>query len=306
MRFGCILREVCTNKNLFHCQGHGVHSGKKVSVVIQPDGLDGIRFQRTDLGSNALIPADWQCVSSTDYQTTLTGPTGASVSMVEHLMAAFWALGIRSALVMLDGPEIPVLDGSSGPWLQLLKDFPRGQAPKKPIFLRQSCEVSFGSSFLRIEPASSLSIDMRVVLDDGSVQRFSYQEEEDFSSLIGRARTFCFQKNIAAMQKKGLGQGGSLDNALVLQSGIPLNPGGFRSKQECAQHKILDFLGDWALSGHDIKGRVIGLNSGHGLNYKLLCQVMKQLLNSLDQNWKKTPASYYGGLSSRSLSSAAS
>jgi UDP-3-O-[3-hydroxymyristoyl] N-acetylglucosamine deacetylase len=258
--------------------GVGVHSGQSVQVTLSPSSQKtGIVFRRTDQGG-ASVPADWRYVTSTRYSTTI-GIGAITVSTVEHLMAAFWALGITDAYVDTDGPEVPILDGSSLPWMNCLMDL--GLQGLEGFCDRlaplQAVRVVDGQSWMEIHPSKALRVDMFVPLDNGALQAFSYIDgQTSFSDDVSCARTFSFKKHVQAMLDRGFIRGGSLDNALVIHDGHSINELGFRQPDECARHKVLDFLGDWALCGKVFKGHVIGFASGHGLNHALLRQVIQQ------------------------------
>lgn len=260
----------------------GVHSGESVSVEFLPAPVgSGVWFCRADLPGSPLIPAHWSFVSSTLFNTTLEAKnSGASISTVEHLLAALWALNITDALIKVWGPEIPILDGSSAPWLALLRDLPQqqGLGTRKPpaLYISEPVRVESDHGFLEAKPANSLSVSMMVPLDNGTRQTFTYKEGDSFMDNLANARTFSFRKNVEHMQAQGLIKGGSLDNALVLENGQPLNPGGWRAPDECARHKVLDFLGDWFLSGYALKARVSGYVSGHTLNALLVKKLVQR------------------------------
>lgn len=258
--------------------GVGVHSGEKVFVTLSPapEGI-GVVFRRTDQ-KGASVPADWRHVISTHYSTTI-GMGATTVSTVEHLMAAFWSLGITDAYVDIDGPEVPILDGSSLPWIGCLADL-GCQVLESYCDTLAPCETLRAvddQSWIEIRPSNILRIDMFVPLDNGTVQAFSYVEgQTSFLNDVSCARTFSFKKHVQAMLDRGFIRGGSLDNALVIHDGHSVNELGFRQPDECARHKVLDFIGDWALCGKVFRGHVVGFSSGHSLNHALLRQLIQQ------------------------------
>ena len=258
-----------------HICGVGVHSGHKAHVAFSsaPEAV-GIVFRRSDQGG-ASIKADWRNVTSTHYSTTIA-ENDVTVSTVEHLTAALWALGITDVYIDIDGPEVPILDGSALPWIQCLSDL--GQQTVngycETLDLSGPTRITNSQGWIEIHPSSTLRVDMFVPLDNGSLQAFSYTEDQaSFVDDISCARTFSFKQNIEAMRDRGFIRGGSLDNALVIHEGRSINELGFRQPNECARHKVLDFLGDWALCGKIFKGHVTGFSSGHALNHALLQNV---------------------------------
>ena len=267
----------------------GVHSGKKVSVTFKPAlSGSGISFQRSDHNEEP-VTAHWSNVTSTQYSTTI-GHGDASIATVEHLMAALWTCGITDIHIDIDGPEVPILDGSALPWMKCLEGLGRKNipghcdtlTPLKPIHIQE------GKGWLEIQPSNFLRVDMFVPLDSGVIQSFSYVEGHNcFRKDIADARTFSFKKNISAMLERGLIKGGSLENALVIDQGLCINELGFRQPDECARHKILDFLGDWALCAQRFTGHVVGFASGHSLNHALLKKVCEDIQSAQETTFKR-------------------
>lgn len=258
-------------------QGVGVHSGQSSSVTLRPAPCNaGIRFVRSDLPGSPAILASVENVSSTQFSTTL-GHGHATISTVEHLMAALWAAGVTDVEIQVNCAEIPILDGSSARWLDILKSTGVKQyAENLPtLYVQEPVEIAHGAGWLKIRPADTFSASMTVALDDDICQTFTYREADSFEEHIAEARTFSLKKNVEAMYAKGLIKGGSLENALVIKNGKAVNAEGFRFDSECARHKILDLIGDWALCGRLVKGHVEGFQSGHALNHQLISALLK-------------------------------
>ena len=261
--------------------GIGIHSGTSVTAFIEPAPVGhGIVFSRKDLPGSPLIPALWHHVTSTNYRTTLSASHDtsckASVETCEHLMAALWALGITNARIGLTGAEMPILDGSAQVWIDTLKQSGiQTQHHLRPCLkVKRSLKVGNERRFLKVKPSETLKITMQCVIE-GHIQKFTYNASDCFETHVAKARTFSLKRHVEAMRAKGLIRGGSLANALIIDQGTPVNPAGFRLSHECARHKILDFIGDWALSGYYFVGAIEGYNSGHTLNYQLLKMLMQ-------------------------------
>lgn len=269
-----------TLKAAIGCVGVGLHSGKRVSLNLRPaDPGHGIVFRRTDLGRD--IPARFDRVVDTQFATVLGDQLWASarVGTVEHLMAALSALGIDNVLVELDGPEVPVLDGSAAPFAFLLDcaGVTEQDAPRSHIEIRRPVRVSDGDAFAELRPAlpGMTGLEMALSIDFAAAaigrQALSLRlTPESFRAELARARTFTLAEEVAQLRAAGLAQGGSLDNAVVVDQARILNPGGLRMSDEFARHKLLDAVGDLALAGAPLCGRFIGHRSGHGLNNRLL------------------------------------
>jgi UDP-3-O-[3-hydroxymyristoyl] N-acetylglucosamine deacetylase len=262
------------------CVGVGLHSGRRVSLNLRPaEPGHGIVFRRTDLGRD--IPARFDLVVDTQLATILADPRWASarVGTVEHLMAALAALGVDNVLVELDGPEVPVLDGSAAPFVFLLDcaGVVEQAVPRSHIEIRRTVRVSDGDAFAELRPAiaGQRGLDMALSIDFAAAaigrQALSLRlTEASFRSELARARTFTLAEDVAQLRAAGLAQGGSLDNAVVVDEARILNPGGLRMRDEFARHKLLDAVGDLALAGAPLSGRFIAHRSGHALNNRLL------------------------------------
>lgn len=259
--------------------GVGLHSGQPVSVTLRPaKAFHGIRFVRTDLQDAPSIPAHYKQVINTQMATTI-GIGRVSVSTVEHLMCALHGLGIDNATVEVNGPELPIMDGSSDPFYQLLlASGVQEQDELRPlVLLKRKVEIHVEDKWAIAEPAPHLKVRASIEWSHPSigVQHFTYEQGRTNFSEISRARTFGFLKDVEAMKRMGLARGGSLDNAVVLNHEKVLNPGGLRFKDEFARHKVLDALGDLTLSGAPLVASFDLHKAGHDLHWQLLTVIFK-------------------------------
>ncbi len=256
--------------------GVGLHSGDKVSLHLKPAPVDtGIVFRRMDLNPVVDVPADATLVKDTTLCTALDHG-GVRVATIEHLMSALAGLGIDNVYVELSSPEVPIMDGSAGPFVFLIQSagIAEQTAAKKLIRIKNPVTVSDGDKWARFEPYDGFKVDFAIEFDhpvftDG-VQRASI----DFGSTsyvreVSRARTFGFMRDIEYLRSHNLALGGSLDNAIVLDDYRVLNEDGLRYDDEFVRHKILDAIGDLYLMGYGIVGAYTGYKSGHGLNNQL-------------------------------------
>jgi len=257
------------------CQGVGLHSGRQISMTLHPamPGA-GLTFRRADLGG-AEIPVRWDRVVDTRMATTLGNPDGARVGTVEHLMAALAGCEIDNAVIELDGPEVPVMDGSAQPFVKLIEKagVARQAAPRRAIEVLKPIAVRDAHRSLSIEPYPVLEVSFEIDFDTPAIARQAYGARivnGTFKSDIAAARTFGFAEDVEALRRAGLALGGSLDNAIVIRDGRILNKGGLRFDDEFVRHKILDCIGDLYLAGAPILGRVHGVRSGHALHNLLL------------------------------------
>ena len=266
-----------TLQNPIKATGVGLHSGKKVVLTLRPAPVDtGIVFCRTDLDPVVEIPAYADKVTSTTLSTTLEH-NGATVSTVEHLMSALAGLGVDNAFVDLDQAEVPIMDGSAGPFVFLIQSagiYEQG-APKKFIKIKKRVEVREGDKFARFTPFNGFKVNFSIDFDHPAVRSSAQQSTVDFSSAsfvreISRARTFGFTRDIEYLRTNNLALGGSVDNAVVVDDARVLNSNGLRYHDEFVKHKILDAIGDLYLLGKTLIGEFEGYKSGHGLNNKLL------------------------------------
>ena len=266
-----------TLKQEIKCDGIGLHSGVEVSLKIKPSAAQyGIWFRRTDINTkDNMIAAHYLNVSESELCTTLSNESGATISTVEHLMAAFAGCGIQNALVEVDGPEIPIMDGSSDWFVRKIISVGTKQLiePLRVIHVKKVISVETDNSYASITPFSELSISFEIDFEDEAI---GYQKKSlnmangSFVKELCNSRTFCRNSDVEVMKKNGLALGGSLDNAIVVSGEKVLNPEGFRYKDECVRHKMLDVLGDLALAGVPIIGAFKGSKSGHSLTNKLL------------------------------------
>jgi UDP-3-O-[3-hydroxymyristoyl] N-acetylglucosamine deacetylase len=235
----------------------------------------GIWFRRSDLPGDQRIPALWSAVRPSPLCTLIANHAGASVSTIEHVMAALAGCGIHNALVDLDGPEVPILDGSAEPFVQGFLDagIALQDAPVRAIRVLAPVEVRDGDALARLDPAGRLSIDFRIDFADPAIGRQRKtldMANGTFVRELSDSRTFCRQQDVDAMRARGLALGGTLDNAVVVEGDRVLSPGGLRYRDEPVRHKMLDALGDLALAGGPILGRYTGVRAGHALTNRLL------------------------------------
>ena len=260
--------------------GVGLHSGASVALRLSPAAPDtGVRFRRLDVrGRNPEILARWDAVSDTTLCTTIANEDGVSVATVEHLMAALAGAGVDNVLVELDGPETPVADGSSAPFLELLDQagLIDQAAPRRAVRVLKRVEARDASgAWCALEPADAFSIQFEIDFQSRAVGRrqasFDLAAEGAFGRELAAARTFGFERDVLRLREMGLARGGSLDNAVVIGADDRvLNADGLRFEDECIRHKALDSVGDLYLAGAPIVGRFVGVRSGHALNNRLL------------------------------------
>ncbi|WP_429912262.1 UDP-3-O-acyl-N-acetylglucosamine deacetylase [Glycocaulis sp.] len=255
------------------CAGIGLHTGARVRMVLKPAPAGtGIVFERTDLDcADRQIPARYDLVRSTDLGTTIVNGDGASVSTVEHIMAAFAGLGVDDVHVELHGPEVPAMDGSSLPFVELLEHagLKTQPAPRRAIRVLKPVEVSLGGRNAVFLPSLQAAIDVSIDFDDAVIGRQQYRFEispAGFRSEIAAARTFGFRREYETLLKAGLARGGSMENAIVLDEQGVANPEGLRFADEFVRHKILDAAGDLYLAGAPILGLYQASRPGHGIN----------------------------------------
>jgi UDP-3-O-[3-hydroxymyristoyl] N-acetylglucosamine deacetylase len=257
-------------------QGIGLHNGVKVNLVVKPaDPNTGIIFKRVDLDDNNIIKAKYDNVIEPVLCTKLKNSDGISVSTIEHLMAAFYGEGIDNALVEIDAPEIPIMDGSAFDFVEAIKSsgIKEQNNPRKFIKVLKKIEIKDGPKYISIEPLDrDLIIDFEIVFNNPLIRtrRKEFKLSEGNLTPIYNARTFCLYEDIDFIKSKGLAQGGSLDNAIVVQGDKILNEDGLRSRHEFVEHKILDCLGDIMLSGYRIFGHIKTSQGGHLLTNTLL------------------------------------
>ncbi|RLB29689.1 MAG: UDP-3-O-acyl-N-acetylglucosamine deacetylase [Desulfobacteraceae bacterium] len=263
------------------CTGIGLHSGKKVRLTIKPAPPNsGITFERVDISPGCSVKASFDNVVETNMATTI-GFNGYSVSTIEHIMAAFFGMGIDNVLVQIDGGEIPIMDGSSAPFIFLLKNagITIQNNYKRFLLVKKSVKVKDGNRFVYLYPANELKITYKIDFNHPLIKDQTYEisfSQSTFVNEISRARTFGFLRDVQTLRNNGLAKGGSLDNAIVVDEFRVLNEDGLRYKNEFVRHKLLDFIGDLAIIGCVPIGHFVVERSGHSLNQKLLKQFMAQ------------------------------
>ncbi len=256
--------------------GTGLHSGRPARIRLHPATTGGIRFRRVDVTDrDNLIPARWDLVSDTRLCTMLTNAAGVSVGTVEHLMAALAGTGVTHVEIDIDGPEVPIMDGSA---LRFAKAILRAglaavPGPLEAIRVLRPVRDVQGDVVAELEPAEVLSIDFQIDFADAAIGRQARRltmENGAFLHELADCRTFCRREEVEAMRAAGLALGGSLDNAVVVDGARVLNPGGLRRTDEFVRHKMLDALGDLGLAGAPILGAYRGVRAGHGATNRLL------------------------------------
>jgi UDP-3-O-[3-hydroxymyristoyl] N-acetylglucosamine deacetylase len=257
--------------------GLGLHSGLPVRMVVHPADADhGIWFRRTDVTDlDAMVPARWDAVTPSRLCTVIENADGVSVSTIEHVMAALAGSAIHNALIEIDGPEVPILDGSSLAFVAgfLAAGIEEQDAPIRAIRVLKPVEVRDGDAVARLEPADMLEIDFSIDFADAAIgvqSRVLNMANGAFVRELSDSRTFCRQSDVDAMRANGLALGGTLENAVVIDGDRVLSPGGLRHSDEPVRHKMLDALGDLALAGGPILGRYTGVRAGHALTNRLL------------------------------------
>ncbi|MCD6262045.1 MAG: UDP-3-O-acyl-N-acetylglucosamine deacetylase [Deltaproteobacteria bacterium] len=261
------------------CTGIGLHTGKKINMTIKPALPDtGIRFVRVDLNSSPMLKAHYDNVVNTMLATSI-GYDEYRVSTIEHLMAAFYSLGIDNAVVELDGPEVPAMDGSAAPFVFLLNDagISLQRAYKKFIVIKRPLLVEDGNRSIAVYPSKELRISYMIDFEHPLLKNQKFDllfSGQNFVGEISTARTFGFLKDVQTLKKNGLAHGGSLDNAIVIDEFRVINKDGLRFEDEFVRHKILDFIGDLSLAGVHIIGHFVVERSGHSLNVSMLQKLM--------------------------------
>ena len=270
-----------TIKDPVRFKGIGLHSGEKVTLTIKPAPPDtGIIFIRTDLNPPMVIEAVSRNVLDTRFATTL-GKDGVRISTVEHLLAAFFGLGIDNVIVEVDSSEIPIMDGSAAPFVYLLKNagIVEQDKPRRFLFLNKPIKVIEDGRIIKIVPSKELKISYTIEFDHPLIRRQSLSlsySPKVFEKEISPARTFAFLKDVEKLRREGYAKGGSLENALVVDDSRVLNPDGLRFEDEFVRHKILDFMGDLALLGSYVIGHVIVYKGGHALNLRLVERILEE------------------------------
>ena len=266
-----------TLKTAIRATGVGLHTGDKVYMTLRPAAENsGIRFHRVDLDEPVDIPADPMLVGETMLGTTLI-KDGVKVATVEHLMSALCGLGIDNINVDLSAPEVPIMDGSAGPFVFLLQSagIEEQNAAKRFIRIKKVIRVEDGDKWAELRPFNGFKVNFEVYFNHPVFNKINQQATIDFSSTsflkeVSRARTFCFLRDVEALRERNLTLGGSMDNAIVLDDYRILNEDGLRYSNEFVIHKILDAIGDIYLLGRGLIGEFRAYKSGHDLNNKLL------------------------------------
>ena len=259
------------------CTGVGLHSGRPATLSLAPAPPDaGVTFVRRDLGVE--LPARADLVTDTVLSTTIARGA-ASVATVEHVLAALTGMGIDNCRVEVEGPEIPILDGSAAPFVYLVQEagIRTQRVGKRFLIVREPVEVADGDKLARLEPAPELSIRFAIDFDHPLItdQRFEFVfSDRRFAREVAPARTFCLLRDVERMKASGRAQGGSLENAIVVDEFSILNPDGLRFPDEFVRHKVLDALGDLTLVGMPVIGRFTAHKSGHALNQALVRKVL--------------------------------
>ncbi|MBN8212483.1 MAG: UDP-3-O-acyl-N-acetylglucosamine deacetylase [Xanthomonadales bacterium] len=266
-----------TLQNMIRATGVGLHSGEKVYLTLRPAPVDtGIVFRRVDLDPVVEIPARADYVTETMLCTGLSHDGGKAMT-VEHLMSALAGLGVDNLYIELSAAEVPIMDGSSGPFVFLLQSagIVEQNAPKRFMRILKTVEVRDGDKVARFEPYNGFRLGFTVEFDHPAIPASRSRAVVEFSTEnyikeVSRARTFGFMRDLEYMRERNLGLGGSMDNAIVLDEFRVLNDDGLRYVDEFVRHKILDAVGDLYLAGHPILGVYEGFKSGHALNNKLV------------------------------------
>jgi len=278
-----------TLKNTIRATGVGLHTGNKILLTLRPAVVNtGIVFRRVDLEQPVEIKADPLNVGDTQLSTSLQRD-GVKVSTVEHLLSALAGLGIDNAYIDLSAPEVPIMDGSAGPFVFLIQSagIVEQDSPKTFIRIKRPIVVEEGDKWARFDPFNGFKVAFTIQFDHPLFQGSCQEAEIDFSTTsfvkeVSRARTFGFMSDIEKLRERNLALGGSLDNAIVVDDYRVLNEDGLRYRDEFVKHKILDAIGDLYLLGHSLIGAFSGYKSGHELNNRLL----RSLLEA-EQAWER-------------------
>ena len=291
-----------TLKTTIRATGVGLHTGEKVYMTLRPAAANaGITFRRIDLEEPVDIKADPRLVGDTMLGTTLV-KDNVKVATVEHLMSALAGLGIDNLNIDLSAPEVPIMDGSAGPFVFLLQSagIEEQNAAKKFIRIKKKIRVEDGDKWAELRPFNGFKVNFEVYFNHPVFNKLSQQATIDFSSTsflkeVSRARTFCFLRDIEGLRERNLTLGGSMDNAIVLDDYRILNEDGLRYSNEFVIHKILDAIGDAYLLGHGLIGEMRAYKSGHDLNNKLLRAMLENEAAWEEvtfEDSKKAPISY--------------
>ena len=273
-----------TVQKMVKTTGVGLHSGNKVTLTIKPAPINsGIKLVRTDLEPAVVIPAIADQVRETTMCTALVNDEGVRISTIEHLFAALAGLGIDNAIIEVDAPEIPIMDGSASPWVFLLQTagIEQQRAAKKYLRIKRTVRVEDGDKWAELRPFEGFRVNFAIDFAHPEIARSQQHMVMDFSTDafvkdISRARTFGFMRDIEYLRANNLALGGSMENAVVLDEYRVLNPDGLRYEDEFVKHKILDAFGDLYVSGHAILGEFCAYKTGHALNNQLVRAMLAQ------------------------------
>ncbi len=265
-----------TLKNSIYCSGIGLHSGAKVNMTLHPaEAGTGIRFRRNGTVRRTEVAATWHNAIETPLNTTLEGEADIKVGTVEHLLSALSGCAIDNVVIELNGPEVPVMDGSSAPFVFLIEcaGTVTQDAPRRALEIRRNVTVSDSRRSVTAMPGRGLSIDFEIDFDSAAVarQQWSFQvTQASYKREVSRARTFGFLEEVDKLREMGLALGGSLDNAIVISGDRVLNDGGLRYDNEFVRHKVLDLIGDLALIGGPVIGKFRCARTGHSMTLRML------------------------------------
>lgn len=271
-----------TLQNSVTFKGRGLHTGEASTMVVRPAVADsGIVFRRVDVAeAKNVLRARWDNVVSSPLNTRLINEDGVELSTIEHIMAALAGCGVHNAIIDVDGPEVPIMDGSAAEFVRGLIDagVTRLSTPLRAIEILRRIEVRRGDAFASLDPSTSLQIDFSIEFEDTAIGQQSKTLNMANGSFVRElcdSRTFCRQRDVEKMQEQGFALGGTLDNAVVVDGDQVLSPGGLRHPDEAVRHKMLDALGDLYMAGAPIIGRYTGVRSGHALTNQLLRTVFE-------------------------------
>jgi UDP-3-O-[3-hydroxymyristoyl] N-acetylglucosamine deacetylase len=266
-----------TIKSAVSFEGVGLHTGRHARVTLRPASAEvGIWFRRIDAaGKDTLVAARWDNATPARLCTTISNGAGVSIMTIEHLMAAIAGCGITNLIVEIDGPEVPILDGSAAPFVRGIvgRGLRTQAAPVRAIRLLDTVEVRNGPAFARLDPADTLEIAFGITFEDGAIGRQEKQlvmSNGAFVHELADSRTFCRQSDVVQMRAEGLALGGTYENAVVVDGDNVLTPGGLRHRDEAVRHKMLDALGDLALAGAPLLARYTAERAGHAMTNALL------------------------------------
>ena len=266
-----------TIKSKVTFEGVGLHTGGRVRMSLRPASAEyGIWFRRSDVSDrDSLVPARWNSVVASQLCTKIGNSAGVEISTIEHVMAAVAGCGISNLLIDVDGPEVPILDGSAAPFVRsiLARGIREQSAPVRALRLLEPVEVSNGTGFARLDPADTLEIAYEIEFEDtviGRQEKHLVMSNGTFVHELSDSRTFCRNSDVKVMRERGLALGGSYENAVVVDGNRILTPGGFRHNDEAVRHKMLDALGDLALAGAPLLARYTASRGGHALTNALL------------------------------------